>query len=278
METRIISMQVIKFSDIKSQLKDVVSQNSQSSGRVIINENFHLLNSTLSSVWDVINAIYDPATEKILTLALMADVKITGLDAPNVGDALVWKGGYWGPAPYTGGSSGNGAQFLTQLLDVVAYNYPITNKSILQYDIFANKFAPVLLDIFALANSNLVPGSGFPAVLTKNAADQLDAISVGAPNTWMTSDGVNIGFNYINLSNINDVVVPLSPSIGQQYILQYQPGNIYELQAVPSLNSGIQFIIPDGQTIQVLDQYQYIVHQHLYLDGDIEVDGELVIL
>lgn len=271
-------MNVIKYSDIKSQLKDVVSQNSQSSGRVIINENFHLLSGTVASLWDVINAIYDPVAEKILTLALLKDVKVTGIDAPNVGDALVWKGGYWGPAPFGGGSGPIGAQFLTQLLDVVPYDYPIANKSILQYDIFQNKYAPVVLDIFALANSNLVPGTGTPAVLTKNAADQLAAIAAGSPNTFLRSDGVNVGFSFINLSSINDVVMPLAPSVGQQYILQYSPGNVYELTAVPSLNSGIQYVIPVGQTIQVKDQYQYIVHQHLYLDGDIEIEGELVIL
>jgi len=271
-------MNVIKYSDIKSKLKDVVSQNSQSSGRVIINENFHLLSGTVSSAWDILNAIYDPVAEKILTLALMKDVKVTGIDTPNVGDALVWKGGYWGPAPFGGSSGPIGAQFLTQLLDVVPYDYPITNKSILQYDIFQNKFAPVLLDIFALGNSNLVPGSGSPAILTKNAADQLAAVAAGTANTFLRSDGVNIGFSFINIANINDVVVPPAPAIGQQYIFQYAPGNVYELSPVPSLNSGTQFIIHDGQTIQVDDDYQYIVHQHLYLDGEIEIDGELVIL
>lgn len=271
-------MNVTKFSDIKSQLKDVVSQNSQSSGRVIINENFRLLSKTVGSIWDILNAIYDPVEEKLLTLALLKDVKVTGIDAPQIGDALVWKGGYWGPAPFGGGSGPIGAQFLTQLLDVTTYNYPIPNKSILQYDLFQNKFGPVILDIFALANSNLVQGTNVPAVLTKNAADQLAAIAAGTANTFLRSDGVNIGFSFINLSNINDVVLPSTPTIGQQYIFQYQPGGVYELTPVPSLNSGIQYIIPTGQTIQVFDQYQYIVHQHLYLDGEIEVDGELVIL
>ncbi len=269
-------MDVTKFQDIKTKLKDVVSQDSQSSGRVIINENFHLLESTISSIWDVINAIYDPATEKLLSLSLLSDVRVTGIDIPNVGDALVWKGGYWGPVPV--GSGSGGANFLTELQDVVAYNYPIVDKSILRYDIFANKFGPVLLDIFALANSDLVSGTGIPTVLVKKSNDHLGAINAGVNNTWLKSDGTNIGFNFINLSNIHDIVVPVTPTVNQQYVLQYAAGNVYNLQPVPSLNPGTKFIIAVGEEIIVLEEYQYIIHQHLYLDGDIEVDGELVIL
>lgn len=270
-------MSVIKYSDIKNKLKDVVSRDSQSSGRVVINENFHLFSTTIDSIWSVIDVIYDTDLEKIQTLALLKDVRVTGADAPNVGDALVWKGGYWGPAPF-GGGSGGGAQFLTQLQDVTTYAYPQPDKTILQYDIFANKFGPVLLDIFALANSNLVVGSGVPAILTKSATDELTAVNAGTANTFIRSDGTNIGFSFINLANINDVTVPVSPIIGQQYIMQYAAGSKYNLIPVPSLNAGIKYIIPTGDVVQVLDSYQYIVHQHLYLDGDIEVDGELVIL
>lgn len=269
-------MVVTKYTDIKNQLKDVVSRDSQSSGRVIINENFHLLNSTISSIWDVINAIYDPATEKILTLALMADVKVTGGDAPNVGDSLVWKGGYWGPAPV--GVGGNGAQFLTQLQDVVTYTYPIANKSILQYDIFANKFGPVLNDIFALANSTVISGTATPSILAKNVGDQFVAIDAGAVGTFLKSAGASIGFSYITLADIDDVIAPPTPIIGQQYVFQYTGGGDYQMQAVPSLNSGTKFIIGIGEVVQVFLEYQYIVHEHLYLDGSIEIDGELVIL
>lgn len=269
-------MVVTKYTDIQAELQDVSSQNSQASGRVIINTNFHLLEKTTKSVWDILNAIYDPATEKILTLALMADVKVTGINAPNVGDALVWKGGYWAPAPPLGGGGG-GAQFLTQLQDVVAYNYPIADKSILQYDIFQNKFQHVLLDIFALANSNLVP-SAVPAVLTKDGANHLSAIAAGSANTWLSSDGTNIAFNFFKLANVSDVVTPIAPVVGQQYVMQFAGGNVYQMNPVPSLNAGIQYIIEVGQSVLVVTDNQYIVDQYLILDGDIDVEGELVIL
>lgn len=265
-------MEAIKYEDIKGDIQEVTSENSQSSGRHIVNENFKKFSLTIESVWNVLDAIYNTDSESLGPIDLHSDVSTSGINSPAVGNGLLYDGILFKPALIGAGSGG--ASFLTELLDVEAFSYPLPEGAILKYDLGNNRFEPAPNDILNLANNNLST-SVQNEVLIKSSTDILDSIPAGSDDTFLSSNGGNIGFSYLTLSKINDLDVPASPST-TTYGLHFN-GVSFELKALDDL-SGIKFIIGATEVITVDAVSQYIVHDHLYLDGEMDIEGELIIL
>jgi hypothetical protein len=80
----------------------------------------------------------------------------------------------------------------------------------------------------------------------------------------------------ISLGDLNDVLPPSPPITNVNYVFMWN-GTSYELVSA-NTSPGTKFIIAAGELIFVSFDRQYIVKDHLYLYGDLEVEGELVIL
>lgn len=264
-------MTIIKYSDIKDKIKDVTSLNSQSSGRVIVNENFKQFLLSLQGVWEVLDAIYDTNTGQLGPLDLHSDVKTAGPDAPQPGETVVYDGQFFKSG--NPGASGS-ATFLSQLQDV-DITYPLPDKSIIQYDLTENKFKAVNLDIFTLSGGTIT-SSTRNEVIVKDSTDKLVGKPAGADNTFLTSFNGDVSFSQLTLDKISDLEVPATPA-NTLYALDYD-GTKFVMKPV-SAQSGNKYILRTGDEIVVEEGYQYLVHQHLFLEGgEIEVNGELVIL
>lgn len=80
----------------------------------------------------------------------------------------------------------------------------------------------------------------------------------------------------ITLADIGGLILPDPPQNGVIYNIQFDGSNYVLVES--DTNPGTKYIIREGENIKVLEDYQYIVHDYLYLFGTIDIDGELVIL
>jgi len=83
----------------------------------------------------------------------------------------------------------------------------------------------------------------------------------------------------INITDIGGITFPSPLIVGTEYNWLWT-GTGFTL--VPDLttgsSSGIKYIINSTDRIFIGHDYQYIVHEYLYVGGIIDVEGELVIL
>lgn len=83
----------------------------------------------------------------------------------------------------------------------------------------------------------------------------------------------------INILEISGITFPNPLVVGTEYNWLWT-GTGFTL--VPDMTSGysagIKYIINENDNIFVGRDYQYIVHEYLYVNGTIDVEGELVIL
>lgn len=83
----------------------------------------------------------------------------------------------------------------------------------------------------------------------------------------------------ISITDIDGITFPNPLIVGTEYNWLWT-GTGFTL--VPDLttgsSSGIKYIINPTDSIFVGHDYQYIVHEYLYVDGVIDVEGELIIL
>lgn len=80
----------------------------------------------------------------------------------------------------------------------------------------------------------------------------------------------------LSLGDLVDILLPNPVENGVEYTLKWN-GTQYELTEL-NIQPGTKYIIQPGEEIKVLEDYQYIVHDHLYLYGTLDIEGELVIL
>lgn len=80
----------------------------------------------------------------------------------------------------------------------------------------------------------------------------------------------------ISIEDIGGLILPDPPQNNVQYVLQWN-GSAFEF-VVANTNPGTKYIIQADEYIKVLEDYQYIVHDTLFLYGTLDVEGELVIL
>ena len=82
----------------------------------------------------------------------------------------------------------------------------------------------------------------------------------------------------ISVDDLNDLVLPDPPELGVQYVLVWDGSQFVFVKS--STNPGTKFIIRPDESITVLDDYQYIVSDHIFVFGDLVLQGnsELVIL
>ncbi len=84
----------------------------------------------------------------------------------------------------------------------------------------------------------------------------------------------------INITDINGITFPQPLVVGTEYNWLYTGNNQFTL--VPDLttgsSSGTKYIINPNDNIFVGHDYQYIVHEYIYIDGVIDIEGELVVL
>lgn len=82
----------------------------------------------------------------------------------------------------------------------------------------------------------------------------------------------------LTTDDLNDLIFPDPPETGVQYVLIWDGNNFV---FVPSAtNPGTKYIIRPDESITVLDDYQYIIADHIFIFGDLNLEGnaELVIL
>lgn len=81
----------------------------------------------------------------------------------------------------------------------------------------------------------------------------------------------------LTTDDIQDLVLPDPPEFGVQYALVWD-GNTFKF-VKSSTNPGTKYIIRPTESIIVFDDYQYIVSDHIYIYGDLTLQGnaELVV-
>lgn len=83
----------------------------------------------------------------------------------------------------------------------------------------------------------------------------------------------------IDISEINGIQFPnpLLPNVEYNWLYT---GSVWTLvpDSMGGTSAGTKYIIQPTDYIYVAHGYQYIIHQHLYLDGILDNEGELVIL
>jgi hypothetical protein len=82
----------------------------------------------------------------------------------------------------------------------------------------------------------------------------------------------------LSVNDLNNLIFPNPPTLGTRYEL-YFDGTDYVLVEAYT-NPGTRYVIPSDQNVIVKDGYQYLVHDHLFLNGTITLEGnaELIIL
>ena len=82
----------------------------------------------------------------------------------------------------------------------------------------------------------------------------------------------------LTTDDINDLILPDPPELGFQYVLIWDGSKFKFVKS--STNPGTKYIIRPDESIVVLDDFQYIVSDHLFVYGDLTLQGnaELVIL
>ncbi len=82
----------------------------------------------------------------------------------------------------------------------------------------------------------------------------------------------------LSTDDINDLVLPDPPELGVQYVLIWDGSKFVFVKS--STNPGTQYIIRPDESIVVLDDFQYIVSDHIFIFGSLILEGnsELVIL
>lgn len=81
----------------------------------------------------------------------------------------------------------------------------------------------------------------------------------------------------IVVDDLNNIILPDPPELNVQYVLQWDGDHFVFVEA--ETNPGTRYIIRADQVIRVLEDYQYIVHDHIYIYGELVLEGnaELVV-
>jgi hypothetical protein len=267
-------MTYVKISD--TNIQDISSTQSNSSSRITTNDNFKKIKKTISSVWSIIDNIYDYNNDSLGSIRLHSDVSDV---SPLAGQVLMFDGIRYVPTNISSVGSGDGANYLWQLLDIEDFTYPLDDNSVLVYDILLNKFKPQENKFINL--KDIVYQTGIPQIFYKNDDDEITFINIGGAGSFIKSNNSGgISFGSVNLEDIGDISLPDSPSILDEYVLGYNTNGSYSIVPIKSGKSGIRNYIPDGISINVVSGFQYIVYESFDIDGgELDIDGgELIIL
>ncbi len=263
---------IVKISDVL--LQDLTSDQSNSSSRTTINDNFHKLTATLVSVWDQLDSISNILTGSGLgSIDLHSDVTTSGIYTPVVGQVLGWNGTQWIPinmeAPI------GVINFLYELTDVEDFTYPLLTDQLLVYSQIDNIWKVKNNEIYSLSRIDFADDSAV-GVIYKKADGNLDSQPKGATNTFLISTLTGFNWSLVTLDIIDNLVLPVSPTLGQNYVLQFD-GTKYNL-VNENVGIGIKNHILVTDNIVVPVDYQYIVYNELILEGTMDVEGEVVVL
>jgi len=266
----------ISLIKINGKISEIGSNSSNSKMRLTINENFKNLIPVLESYECTFDAILDSINQGLGSINLHSDVSTENADAPTVGQVLGWDGAKWKPIN-SSGSGGGGAQYLKDLDDVDDFNYPLSGDNrILVYDVNDNIWYDRDYSFYSLSEVDINNAINLNGAITRNDSGEINFAPANTADSFLTFDGSNVLFKLITLSLINDIVLPPTPLSNNNYLLRYN-GSEYELVDADGVD-GIRNYIPDTLIVNVNEDYQYIVHQSITIDGEFNIDGELVIL
>lgn len=263
------------FEDIRNKLRGIPSTASFSESRIITNENFKLFRATIESLWATIGQFYDINTGSLGSIGLHSDVSVSGPNAPSVGDGLVWNGVAFVPGAVAGGGPGGGAAFLPQLDDVQNYSYPLPDNSVLLYNLSNSRFEPSLITSDLLSDFD-IQANGIPSVIVKGADDTVRNLNAGVEGTVLQIVSGTPSWQSLELVDLSDVNAPSTFDTNAFYFFNYT-GSGYDLLSEYD-RYGTRDFVPSTLVITVQEKYQYIVHQNLDIEGEVDVEGELVVI
>lgn len=261
---------------IDGKISEIGSNSSNARMRITINENFKNLIDILGSYEDALDIIIDYINGGLGSIDLHSDVNTTGINTPSVGDILQYNGVEWVPANVSDGGGG-GAQFLPELDDVEDFNYPLQNNRVLLYNLNDNLWKNENFSFFKLSESLNIDENNLTNGLIGIRPDGTMYLSSSSlVNTFPKYDGNNIIFTELSLDYIDDLVLPQNPITSETYVLSFD-GSKY-LVIPDSQSDGIRNFIPETLEVTVKEDFQYIVFQSITIEGEMNVEGELVVL
>ena len=80
----------------------------------------------------------------------------------------------------------------------------------------------------------------------------------------------------ITIQDLQGLILPDPPQNGMTYEILFDGTNYVLVES--KNNSGTKYIIQPEDNIKVLPDYQYIVHDYIFIYGTLDVEGELIIL